>query len=195
MLQQRSDFVRAATGYSIGPSLTELHLPTRGSTVLHFAPVILPIALLFATLACAGIAALWRRSRHVFWIVVLWFLFPLGFAIAGTILTRHPFNVRYIVLGLPSFVLIVSMGLLALNTIAWRCAALGALAVVSAYSLKNYFFDARYFREDNRAAGAFLAANAAPGDIGAKSAPRSRSRGTPSTQPHSDAAPSTATMP
>ena len=38
-------------------------------------------------------------------------------------------------------------------------------------------------------------ANAAPGDIGAKSAPKSRNRGTPSTHPHSDAAPSTATMP
>jgi hypothetical protein len=38
-------------------------------------------------------------------------------------------------------------------------------------------------------------ASAAPGDIGAKSAPMSRSQGTPAAQPHSAIAPSAATAP
>src|SRR5205814_2518082 len=42
---------------------------------------------------------------------------------------------------------------------------------ISVYSLHNYFFDARYYREDNRAAGAFLRTNAAPGDFVIADAP------------------------
>ena len=35
----------------------------------------------------------------------------------------------------------------------------------SRHSLGNYFFDSRYFREDNRGAGAYLSGNAAIGDL------------------------------
>jgi 4-amino-4-deoxy-L-arabinose transferase-like glycosyltransferase len=160
-----------ASGYSIGPTLTELHLPSRMATALHFAPVILPIALLFAVLSILGAVVVWRRSREVFYTLALWLLFPLGFALAGTLVTRHPFNVRYIVLALPVFLIAVSAGALSLRSAALRALSLTAVAGVSVYSLRNYFFDARYYREDNRAAGAYLQANAAASDLVIADAP------------------------
>jgi len=160
-----------ATGYSIGPTLTALHLPSRAATALHFAPVILPIALLIAILALLGVMSLWKHSPSLFRIVALWFLFPLGFALAGTLVTRHPFNVRYIVLALPPFLIVIVMGLVAIRVRGWRIAAMAALAVVSGYSLWNYFFDPRYYREDNRAAGVYLAGNAVAGDLVIADAP------------------------
>lgn len=154
-----------STGYSIGPTLTELHLPTRMAVTVGFAPIILSIALVFAVLVSSGVVALWRRSYKIFWIVACWFGIPFGFAIAGTLLTRHPFNVRYAILALPAWIIAVSMGVMAARSRSARAFALAALGVVSIYSLGNYFFHPHYWREDNRAAGTFLAAHAAPHDV------------------------------
>src|SRR5205085_5814072 len=79
-------------------------------------------------------------------------------------------NVRYIILALPAFLVVLSVGVLALRSGA-RVVAMSALVLVSVYSLRNYFFDARYSREDNRAAGAYLAANAVPSDTVIADAP------------------------
>jgi len=51
-----------------------------------------------------------------------------------------------------------------------RVVVMGILAVISVSSLYNYYCVARYQREDNRGAGRFLAAHAAPGDVVASSA-------------------------
>jgi len=46
-----------------------------------------------------------------------------------------------------------------------RMSTIGALLLVSLVSLHNYYFNERYHREDNRAAGRFLEAHAAPDDL------------------------------
>jgi hypothetical protein len=115
--------------------------------------------------------ALWRRSRSVFWAIVLWFVFPLAFTVGGTLFTRHPFNVRYVIVSLPPFLLVVAQGIVAQRRPIVRAAAAAAMVLISAVALRNYFFVPRYFREDNRAAGAFLRANAAAGDLVVADAP------------------------
>jgi hypothetical protein len=150
--------------------LTELHLPDRAAATLRFAPIILPIALLFAALATAGLLTLWRRSQRTFWIVAAWFLFPIGFAVGGTLITRFPFNVRYVILALPSFLIVVALGVCSLRDPA-RWLAMCAFVFVSIYSIRNYLFEPRYFREDNRAAGVYLAGHAAAGDLVIADAP------------------------
>ena len=160
-----------ATGYSIGPTLTQLHLPSRLATTLRYWPLILPIGLIVVTLATAGAVSLWKWSRATFWMVGLWLAFPLAFALLGTLATRHPFNVRYVILSFPAFVIVVASGVLATRQPLWRAGAAAALLVVSALSLGNYYFVSRYFREDNRAAGHYLTANAATGDLVVADAP------------------------
>lgn len=160
-----------ATGYSVGPTLTELHLPTRFASVVRYAPIIAPIGLIYTTLLSVGLVSFWQRSRRAFWIVALWILFPLVFAIAGTLVTRHPFNVRYIILALPPFLIFAAQGALSLPTNRWRGAAAVTLMLISVYSLARYFFDQRYFREDNRAAGAYFVRLARPNDLVIADAP------------------------
>ena len=160
-----------ATGYSIGPTAAELHRADRLRIALRALPLVLPIAMVFVLIAGRGAWALWQRSRRLFSMVALWLLVPIGFAVAGTLLTRHPFNVRYVVLAFPAFVVLVAMGILAHSATGWRAFAVGAVGVVGVVSLGNYFLDPRYYREDNRSAGAFLAAHAAPGDLVVADAP------------------------
>jgi hypothetical protein len=154
-----------AAGYTLGPTLTELHQPDRMAITLRFLPVIIPVALLYSALSVAGVMALWQRSRTVFRIVAAWICFPVAFAVAGALLTPHPFNVRYVLLCVPAFALAIGLGILSLNSAWLRAGAAAALGLASALSLQNYFFDARYFREDNRAAGAFVARYGVPGDL------------------------------
>jgi 4-amino-4-deoxy-L-arabinose transferase-like glycosyltransferase len=160
-----------ATGYSIGPTVAELHLPTRAASVVRYAPIIAPIALIFASLLIIGVTTFWQRSRNNFWIVALWFLFPLAFAVAGTLVTRHPFNVRYIILALPPFLVLIAQGAISLSTARRRGATAITLAAISIYSLMGYFFEPRYAREDNRAAGAVFSRLARPNDLVIADAP------------------------
>ena len=160
-----------ATGYSIGPTLTQLHLPGRLQVAVHALPLIAPIAILFAALLALGARSLWRRSRQTLALVAAWLFFPLGFAIVGALLTRHPFNVRYAILSLPPFVVLVASGSIAPRRTLLRVGAAAALLLVSGFALRNYFFNSAYFREDNRVAGSYLASEALAGDLVVADAP------------------------
>lgn len=160
-----------ATGYSLGPTLTQLHSPSRTAITLDYLPVILPIGVFVSTMTVIGAVELWKLSRETFWRIALWLAFPLGFALAGTVFTRHPFNVRYIVLALPAFLIALAIGTVTVRRGIVRVLAMAGLVLVSMLSLSNYYFVTRYAREDNRGAGAFLAANAQPGDFVLADAP------------------------
>jgi len=154
-----------ATGYSLGPTLTELHQADRLAFVRHDLPLIAPVALLLGLVLAAGGLALRRYDASIQRALVMWLGFPIAFALAGAMLTPHPFNVRYVILAYPAFILVLAAGIRQLPNIPARAAVLAGLGLVSVISLGNYFFDPRYAREDNRAAGEFLMNRAAPGDL------------------------------
>ncbi|MBV9599112.1 MAG: glycosyltransferase family 39 protein [Chloroflexi bacterium] len=155
-----------AAGYSLGPTLTQLHMPDRVSTVVHSLPVLLPCLALVGTLAALGLVELWRHRSIVRWGVVLLFAIPTGFVIGGTLVTVHPFNVRYMILAFPAFVFVMALGVLRLKRRPWLVVgACGGLMLMSLASLGNYYFDPRYYREDNRAAGQVIHDQAQPGDL------------------------------
>jgi 4-amino-4-deoxy-L-arabinose transferase-like glycosyltransferase len=161
-----------ATGYSLGPSLGELHRPDRGRLLLHHLPLILPILAFFAILGLGGAKELWQRSRAVLRILLLWFVIPMAFAIVGSLVTVHPFNVRYGILSYPPFIAAIALGTEGLRARRMRSIAWLAIFVVSVVSLYGYLFLGRYSREDTRAAGQFLRAYAMPGDVVIASAPQ-----------------------
>lgn len=154
-----------AVGTSLGPSVLALHEPGRLHTVEAALPVIFPVALVFAVLLGAGLLAAWRRSRTLCTVVVAWIAIPVIADVAGSFVMRQSFNVRYAIVALPAFLLLVALGVCAPRRRAVRAAALGLVALTSIASLRNYYTDPGVQRDDMRAAGRFLAAAAAPGDL------------------------------
>jgi hypothetical protein len=130
-----------------------------------FLPIILPLLLLYSLLILLGINQVRRQGNLVFWGNVLWFVFPLIFAICGGILSPNEFNVRYTSLSFPSFVLFMIAGIKCIKYKWIRNFIVGIIIFLSIFSLNNHFFNERYHKENNRAAGQFLTTHAIPDDI------------------------------
>jgi uncharacterized membrane protein len=154
-----------STGYSLGPSLGELHLPDRMQIIFKFFPLILPIMVFIFTAIGLGAFHLRKKDSSIFWCATLWFMFPLAFAIYGAIFSPNEFNVRYTILSFPAFILFLIVGLRSIKYKWIRLFAFGIIILVSMFSLKNLYFNERYHKENNRAAGQFLSTHAFPNDL------------------------------
>lgn len=154
-----------AVGYSLGPSVRELHLPGRVDAVLAYAPMVVLGLVVFGGLLIAGALSTWRRSPGIAVCVAGWLALPVMFVILGTGVTGQPFNVRYALPALPPFLLLAGSGIRALPPGLARGAAWALVVVLTAASIVNYHRDPRYQREDYRAAVSALRQAADPGDL------------------------------
>jgi len=159
------------TGFSLGPTLPELHMPGRMATVFSYLPIILPSILFISGLCLIGTIHIKRERPSMFWVVTMWFVFPLAFATLGALVTVHPFNVRYAILSFPAFIILLSYGIERFPMYGGRLGTFGIIVLISVLSLFNYFYDQRYQRDNNRAAGQFLSIHALPNDVIITSAP------------------------
>jgi uncharacterized membrane protein len=151
-------------GYSLGPSVVELHDNRSLGFLLGFLPSILAVGIVFGTLLVIGIVVSHKRFGVT---SLLLCLLGLGVPFAGvaviSLLTRFPANARYPMVAFPYFCILIGTALASL----WRKNTLaGALAVfallgISAASLSNHFFNPYYAKEDVRSAVAFWRAASA----------------------------------
>ena len=156
-----------STGYSFGPTLNELHFlgPNRMRIVFSYFPTIFPVMLFFIILLLLGVLQLRKKHKYLFRLTALWFILPLVFALIGSIITDHPFNVRYAVLSFPPFIIFLITGTQYFSNKWAKRSSFAIIVIISIFSLKNYFFDEQYHRDDNRAAGQFLSVHALPNDL------------------------------
>jgi mannosyltransferase len=160
-----------AAGFSLGPSVRELQGQDRLGAVYAHLRFVIPVALVFGALLVIGLVQVFRRNREVFWVASGWLLAPLALAVLGALVTVHPFNVRYAILSFPAFAILLTYGVAALGSPRGKLVGLLALSFVSAISLQNYYWNEEYHRDNNRAAGHYLAQHAQPGDLVVASAP------------------------
>lgn len=144
------------TGYSLGPSLSELHYPHRMKIVLSYWPIIVPVMLVLSIGTVLGIWRLLRANSTLFALVGLWFLLPLLFAVLGSLLSNHPFNIRYSVLSFPALLVMLIVGVYHPRSGWLTASATLVIGFILTISVANYFFLEKYQRDNNRAAGAFL---------------------------------------
>lgn len=151
-------FFAYSSGFSIGPTVAELHENRSLGFILQFAPEILSVAIVFGTLLLLGLPALYKLfgARST-----IFCLLGLCLPILGTLLyaltPRATYNVRYAIVAFPYFCIFVGMGLTLVfqrNRLAGVALLLGVLAIFST-SLANHFFNPRYAKEDIRSAVAF----------------------------------------
>lgn len=153
-------------GYSLGPSLVELHDAPRLATVLPHLPGILPLALAAVVLCAVGFLGR-ETSRTLRWLVLLSVLLPLAAVLALAWRNAKVFNPRYIAVALPLILAVTAAGYSRLRRrSALLAGAVGLLMLLpTLLALKNYYFDPRYARENMRAAADLLKREAGAEDL------------------------------
>ena len=147
-------------GFSLGPSLAELHEVDRLAVIRRHLPAIL---LGTVPVAVAMIAALGRLRRGR-WVLLLWILIPLAGVVLLAVRNIKPYNVRYAAAALPWVLALAAAGAGSLRG-HWRPVVSGLLCLVFAISLGGYYLSPRYAKADVRAAMASLEAREESGPI------------------------------
>ena len=153
-----------AAGFSLGPSLRELHdLPAKEALSRHLFAVA-SVALVFGTLGVSGVLR-WVRGdeRRRFWLVCL--VVPIVFGYLIALRNVKAFNPRYLSVALPAFVMLIADGADSLRPRALGVAAASAAVVLCATSLIQLATLPVYWKEDTRAATRILRAEMRPGDL------------------------------
>jgi mannosyltransferase len=145
-------------GFSLGPSVAELHADKSIALILTFLPSIMLVTLVFALLLWVGVVLMIKRfGIRTACFCALGFLVPLVGTAVYSLTPHATFNVRYTVTAFPYFCIFVGTAV-ALLTRAHRIlgvVAILALVGISVASLYNNFTDPRYAKEDFRSAVAF----------------------------------------
>jgi len=106
------------------------------------------------------------RGRMRWMEMLAYLLVPIALTLALNWQNAKPFNVRYVMLGLPVFLTLIAIALDTMGTRA-RAIAGAALILTSALSLGNHFFGGEYAREDVRGAVHHIEEYAGAMDAGA----------------------------
>ncbi len=156
------------TGFSLGPSLTDLHNDRSMASLLPHLPLIGGAAVLYGTLVIVGLYSLaqrwsWARAGQCF----VAFAGPILGAALLTSMSSFSFNVRYTIIGFPYFCLLLGAAVVFLGRQqAWLgSVALLALTIVASWSLVNYYGLPEYSRTNVRAAVAHWRTADEPGDL------------------------------
>ena len=150
-------FVYAA-GFSLGPSVAELHADKSVHFILTFLPSITVVMSVSVVLLGIGI---WAVNKCFGARAAVFCLLGLFIPLLGTALysltPRGGFNVRYTVTAFPYFCVLVGTALAFLIRASkmFGVVAIVTLIGISAASLYNHFTNPRYAKEDIRSAVAF----------------------------------------
>ncbi len=158
-------FFAFSVGFSLGPSLEELHVSRSLDPLLSHTSTLVPTAVLFVSLFVVGLTRL-RQDNHRVSFLLLWLGVPIiGTFTIATLTTYHVYNTRYVVIALPAYLLILARGIAGFRRSGIQILVLAAVLCVNGMSLFNYYFDDDYGREDSRAAAEYLESAARPGDV------------------------------
>jgi 4-amino-4-deoxy-L-arabinose transferase-like glycosyltransferase len=145
-----------SAGFSLGPSVQELQMDRSLAALTPHVPTIGLVTMLFGGLFAAGVLVL-RRQWDKALLLGLWLAIPLLVACVVSAGTQAAFNVRYVSMLLPAYILVLAVGIVNFRSRTAQHALLGCLLAFNCYSLANYYFNPRYAREDARAAARYLA--------------------------------------
>jgi mannosyltransferase len=156
-------FFALSTGFSLGPSPREIYADRSLAPLVPYAPMLLILSVLYGGLFLSGLMAL-RRQRDSRMFLMLWVGVPILGAFGIAKLLNIFYDVRYIAMVLPAFVLLLAAGMVRFRRPGVQMMLLGAVLAVHGLALANYYFDPRYAREDTRSAARYLESMAGPRD-------------------------------
>ena len=144
-----------SAGFSIGPSVQELHISRDLASLLEDGPILAVPTLLFGSLFLFGIVQLFRQTAMP-GLLLLWVATPILGVLAIAATTNVAYNVRYTCAAMPAFILIIAAGIAKARGRSIQRILLLAVLSVNVWSLSQYYFNPRYVKADARAAARYL---------------------------------------
>jgi 4-amino-4-deoxy-L-arabinose transferase-like glycosyltransferase len=158
-------FFTFSAGFSLGPSVPELHRSRSLAALAPHALMLFTCILLFGSLVLRGIMAL-RHRPDAGLFLGWWLAVPIIGALGlSSLVSSLTYNVRYVAMGLPAYIMILAGGIASARSHPMQMLLLAAVLLINGFSLANYYGDPRYSREDARAAARYLEGAAQPRDI------------------------------
>jgi uncharacterized membrane protein len=158
-------------GFSIGPSLRELHIDRSLAVIKPYLPEIVPFAVVYGTLFIAGLLSILKDRPRFLFLLLLQTVPMIGVIILNSVLSNISYNVRYVGSALFAFLLFVANGINWLLYVKYKSGRILAIIAIiavtglSGYSYTNYQFDNKYHKEDIRGAVAYINENKAEDDL------------------------------
>jgi mannosyltransferase len=157
-------FFTLSAGFSQGPSIYELHLSRSVAALLPHTPTFVSLGLLFGGLFLVGLLVIWRYP-DMGKFLTLWVGLPVLGVLGISALTNFAYNVRYVAMVLPAYMLVLAAGITWFRRPVVQVILLGAILVSNGLALANYYFNPYYAREDARATAQYLESVIQPRDI------------------------------
>jgi len=156
-------FFAFCAGFSLGPSVRELHMNTDPLAYPSDLPMVAAVCLVFGLAAIRGFWVL-RRRKQVFSFLLLVTFLPIVVIFAVSLVKSAAFNVRYVSPSVIGFLLAVAAGVGTLSARDLRWTALGLVFGFSVISLGNHYWNDRYFKDDYRSAAQCVLKHEQQGD-------------------------------
>ncbi len=134
-------------GYSLGPSLRELHQPEPMALLMSYWPLLAGGATAVGTVLLSGIMKLDRRRVTL----LIWILVPVSLLVVLAVRNIKPWNPRYVAVVLPWLILLAGSGLARLPRRAGLVVTV-VLAALTLTSLGGYYRSGKYAKADLRQA-------------------------------------------
>jgi mannosyltransferase len=152
-------------GYSLGPSVSELHYLTPRVAVLRNLPVIGLCGVIFGTLAALGLVYAYRAHRFGFWFVLSGFAVPLSLIALASLMPGVSMNPRYLMVAIIPYWMILALGIEACSRIRGGIVIPLAACGLVAAALSNHYLQPAYAKQDMRSAVALINDKAEAGDV------------------------------
>ena len=154
-----------SAGFSFGVQDLAMYLPESLNSIAQDFLLMALILTFTASLALYGAWKAFQNQKIPTLIFILFFVSPIIFMSLAAIGTSRPFHVRHIIPSLLPFFVFLALGLVNVQKKYVQLFCVGIFLCISAISLNNYYFDEKYFREDNRGAVNFLASHSSENDL------------------------------
>lgn len=140
-------------GFTVGPTVAELHDLPSGGEVLRTYPEVLLFVAVFGSLFLAGLWFIRMRGDRAA-VLLPWAVGIPILVFASAALSGQTYNIRYSYPAVPGIALVLGLGVDSLGR--WRVPALAAVVLLFGFSLRNYYLAPRYDKEHMREALEFV---------------------------------------
>lgn len=154
-----------SVGFSLGPSVSQLHYLDVAKAIVHHLTAILIAMLAFGCLSILGAIEAWRVNRTGFWFVSSHLFFPIAIAGIASVFPGIALNARYLILAsLPYWILLAS-GIKLSARLGYSLFLPVLAAGIVAFSLANHYYAPAYAKQDMRSAVGLVNRLVKPEDI------------------------------